>query len=177
MRYVLPARILHWLMAVGFAFMWICGYTMTTLVEDDSPLEEFLFDLHISVGVTLLFLLAARVAVRIARRPPPFPEWISNRDQTLATIAHASLYALPMALIVFGWAEVNLGGRAVAWFGFEIPPAFPENEALEEPFEDLHKWTAYTMLCLAAVHVAAVGKHRWIDRQDILSRMTIGRRA
>ena len=46
-RYHPAARLIHWAMALGFVFMWGCGYAMTTLVEDDSPLEEFLFDLHI----------------------------------------------------------------------------------------------------------------------------------
>ena len=62
-RYHLAARLMHWIMAAGFVFMWGCGYAMTTLVEDDSSLEELLFDLHISVGVTLLALLAARIAI------------------------------------------------------------------------------------------------------------------
>ena len=37
-------------------------------------------------------------------------------------------------------------------------------------------WLAYAMLGVAAVHVAAVAKHRWIDRHDVLRRMTFGRR-
>ncbi|MCY4470689.1 MAG: cytochrome b/b6 domain-containing protein, partial [Thiotrichales bacterium] len=64
-KYHLATRLIHWIMAVGFVFMWGCGYAMTTLVVEDSPLEEFLFDLHISVGVTLLALLAVRIAVRL----------------------------------------------------------------------------------------------------------------
>ena len=68
-RYHLAARLMHWIMALGFVFMWGCGYSMTTLVEDDSPLEEFLFDLHISIGVTLLALLVVRIAVRLVHAP------------------------------------------------------------------------------------------------------------
>lgn len=56
--------------------MWGCGYTMTTWVEEDSALEEILFDLHISVGVTLLFFLALRIAVRLVYAPPPLPDTI-----------------------------------------------------------------------------------------------------
>ncbi len=42
------------------------AYAMTTLVKDDSPLEEIPFDLHISVGSTLLTFLVLRIAVRLA---------------------------------------------------------------------------------------------------------------
>ena len=75
-RYAPATRILHWLMAAGFVFMWGCGYVMTTWVKEDSPLEELLFDLHISTGVMLIALLAARVALRIFNRPPPSPSGI-----------------------------------------------------------------------------------------------------
>ena len=47
-RYKPGARVLHWLMAAGFIFMWACGYAMTTWVAEDSALEELLFDLHVS---------------------------------------------------------------------------------------------------------------------------------
>ena len=56
-RYHLTARLNHWIMALGFVVIWGSGYAMTTLVEEDSSLQEFLFDLHISVGVTLLVFL------------------------------------------------------------------------------------------------------------------------
>ena len=74
MIYAYPARLLHWIMAAGFAFMWLCGLTKTTLVAEDSPIEELLFDLHISVGVTLLVLLVIRVVVGLVNRPPPLPD-------------------------------------------------------------------------------------------------------
>ena len=41
-RYIFPARLLHWLMAVGFVVMWCSGYSMAELVEEDSfPLDRW----------------------------------------------------------------------------------------------------------------------------------------
>ena len=155
-RYHLAARLIHWIMALGFVFMWGCGYTMTTLVGEDSPLEEFLFDLHISVGVTLLALLVARIAIRLIHRPPPLPASIRGLERTAAHLGHAALYALPAMVIAAGWAETNFGGHAVKWFGVEMPRVFPETgEALQILSTDVHMWLAYTMLAVAAGHVAA----------------------
>ena len=174
-RYHLSARLMHWLMAVGFVFMWGCGYTMTTLVAEDSPLEEFLFDLHISVGVTLLALLVARIAIRLVHAPPPLPDSIRGLERTAAHLGHAALYALPAMVIAVGWAETNFGGHAVQWFGAEMPKVFPESgEALQDLSADVHKWLAYTMLAVAAGHVAAAFKHRWLDGHDVIRRMTFG---
>ena len=176
-RYHFFARLIHWTMALGFVFMWGCGYTMTTLVEEDSPLEEFLFDLHISVGVTLLALLALRIAVRLAYPPPPLPVSIRGMERTAAHLGHAALYALPALVMAVGWAEVNFGGHVVQWFGVEIPRVFPETgEDLQDLSEDLHKWLAYTLLAVAAGHVAAAFKHQWFDGHDIIHRMTFGGR-
>ena len=178
-RYALLARALHWLMALGFAFMWACGYAITSLVADDSPLEELLFDLHISIGVTLLALLVVRVAIRFLIPPPPLPQGFSKREKTASHLGHLGLYVLPAAVITFGWAETNFDGHDVTWFGTAMPKIFPTMETLygvdiEDVTGTLHMWLAYAMLALVIVHVAAVAKHRWVDRHDVLYRMTFG---
>ena len=172
-KYALPARAMHWIMAAGFIFMWACGYAMTTLVEDDSPLQEFLFGLHISVGVTLAALLILRVAIRLLNRPPPLPNRIDPFEQGVAYVGHMMLYMLPFVVIVLGWSEVDFGGHEVAWFGVAIPALLPESETLGNLTETLHMWLAYTMLAAAVGHVLAALKHQWIDGIDILGRMTI----
>ena len=180
-RYVLSARILHWVMAAGFVFMWACGYAMTSLVPDDSALQEFLFGLHISTGVTLVMLLLVRIAVRLANSPPALPETLARWEKIGSHIGHLGLYLLPAAVILMGWAETDFGGHGVEWFGLSMPKVFPTMETLagvnlETTTATLHKWLAYTMLALAVVHVAAVIKHRWFDGHDVLYRMTFGSR-
>lgn len=178
-RYALAARILHWIMAVGFIFMWGCGYAMTSLVEDDSPLEELLFGLHISTGVTLLFLLIVRILVRFTAVVPPLPAGLSSAERIGSQLGHLGLYLAPAVVIAIGWAESDFGGHGVTWFGVSMPKIFPTMEELnginlESTLADLHMWIAYAMLGLAVIHVAAVAKHRWIDKHDVLHRMTFG---
>ena len=173
MIYAYPARLLHWIMAAGFAFMWLCGFTMTTLVAEDSPIEEWLFDLHISVGVTLLVLLALRIAVRLIYAPPPLPEGLMSRLEHWASeIGHRVLYALPLIVIALGWAETNLGGHTVQWFGVAMPTLLREDELLGDLAATLHMWLAYVFLAAAAGHVLVALKHQWWDDHDILGRMT-----
>jgi len=179
-KYHFVARLIHWFMAVGFVFMWLCGFSMVNFVADDSAIESLLFFLHISVGVTLFFALVARVGVRLMFKPPALPEEISKLDRTGAHLGHAALYVLPFLIISVGWAEVDFGGHQVQWFGLNIPKIFPTTETLggvdlEDTLEVVHRWLAYIMLGVALIHVAAVVKHRWLDRHDILIRMTFGR--
>ena len=167
-------------MALGFILMWGLGYTMTSVVEEDSPLEESLFGLHISIGVTLLVLLVVRVVIRWMVSPPPLPESMSRLDRISSHVGHIALYILPAAAITVGWAETDFGGHGVKWFGIEMPKVFPTTETLagfnlETTTATLHRWLAYTMLGVVLVHVAAVIKHRWIDGHDVLYRMTFGK--
>lgn len=172
-KYSIPARLIHWVMAAGFAFMWLCGFTMQNLVTEDSPFQEFLIDLHISVGVTMLALLVARILVRLWWRPPVLPYSIRGWERTLAPVAHVGLYLLPAAVITLGWAETNVGGNTVHWFGFELPQVFSAaGEILEARIATMHMSLAYFFLAVALLHVAAALKHRWIDGHDVIRRMT-----
>ncbi len=180
-RYAFSARVLHWLLAAGFLFMWVCGYAMTSLVSEDSPAEEFLFQLHISMGITLLMLLALRILVRVTNAPPPIPASLTRWEKTGSHLGHLGLYLLPLATILVGWAEIDFGGHEMKWFSVPMPQIFPTQEvlwgfSLEDAMEVLHRWLAYTMLILTIAHVAAVVKHRWVDGHDVLYRMTFGKR-
>ena len=125
--------------------------------------------------MTLLALLVARMAIRLIHRPPPLPDTIRGLERTAAHLGHAVLYALPATVIALGWAETNFGGHAVQWLGIGMPKVFPETgEALQDLSADVHEWLAYTMLAVAAGHVAAAFKHRWFDGHDVSHRMTFG---
>lgn len=125
--YHVAARLLHWAMAVGFAFVWGCGYAMPRLVVEDGPWEDALKSLHISVGVTLLVLLVARVVVRILYPPPPLPPGpgISVYERTAAHVGHFALLALPAVVIYLGWMKENIDRGVFRWFGVAMPAQFP----------------------------------------------------
>ena len=128
MTYSPAASWLHWTMAIGFACMWALGCTMATSVEEDSPLEEWLYDLHVSLGVTLLALLALRVFVRWWQVPPPLLSELSRFERRAAHARHIALYLFPAATIARGWLETDLSGHTVHWFGVELAKAPPHLE-------------------------------------------------
>lgn len=175
-RYSFSARFLHWIMAIGFIFVWGCGYAMKSLVPDDSAIQEFLFGLHISIGVTLLFLLVARIVVRMATAVPTPLSALANWEKAASHLGHVGLYVLPVLIIFIGWAETDFGGHGVTWFGISMPKLFPTMETLwglntGDTTAKLHEFLAYTMLAVVVIHVAAVVKHR-IEGRDVLKRMT-----
>ena len=90
-------------------------------------------------------------------------------------MGHIALYVLPVVIIGLGWAESDFGGHGVTWFGVSMPKLLPTMDTLwgiglEAATSQLHKYLAYGMLAVVAVHVAAVIKHR-IEGHDVLDRM------
>lgn len=70
--------------------------------------------------------------------------------------------------MTLGWAAVELSGHA--------PPTLSEaDEAQSGRAEFLHRWLAFLLLVVATVHVAALAKHRCLDRRDVLGRMLCAR--
>jgi cytochrome b561 len=54
-------------------------------------------------------------------------------------------------------------------------PFIPGDAALEAIFADLHFWCAIALLTVLGVHGGAAIKHHFIDRDDVLRRMTLGK--
>ena len=168
--------IIHWIMAVGFISMWTIGIVMTRFAAEDSALEEFLFSLHIWIGVTLGMLLIWRIVLLLTTLRPPEATGLTALEAKGSRIGHFLLYLLPAAVIFVGWAETDFAGHGVTWWGgIAMPKLFPtiESDVLETLLASWHRWLAYIMLAVAVVHVAAVVKHR-MEGHDILPRMGIG---
>ena len=177
-RYHVVVRWLHWLMAACFVFMWASGYYMRNLMPDDSPAQEYLYDLHKSVGVTLIVLLVARLSARLLTRLPDLPSRLPAAERRAAKAGHWGLYALIALGVTTGWALTDFGGHGVVWFGVSMPQVFPIREqlfgvTLDPLASTIHAWLVYGLLALVAVHIAAVVKHRLKDRIDLLPRIAV----
>jgi len=178
-RYSQAARVLHWGLALAILFMWMSGYSMKHLVAPDTPVEELLFGVHISIGVLIVGLLAMRVALRLLKPVPDLPPSITGASRRAAQFGHILLYLLPIGVVTAGWAEVDLGGHGVQFFGVPMPKLFPtlsvdSGLSAEMLATWVHFGLAYTLLAVVIGHVLAAIKHTVLDGHDILSRMTWG---
>ena len=169
-KHPFPLRILHWLAVAGFTVLFITGPIMVDLDKTD-PLRADLFGLHKSFGVIAILLLIARLRVRLRSALPTLPTSLQDWEVTLAHWGHRGLYALMIATPIVGWADSNFHGKPVKLFGIPLPKLFPTIEDIGTTPGLIHTVLAYTLLGLVAVHVAAVVKHRYVDRADVLHRI------
>jgi cytochrome b561 len=96
------------------------------------------------------------------------PSW-----QKLAHHAtHFGLYLLFFAVPLSGWAFSSAAGFPVVLFGvLPLPDFVPVSESLAEILKEVHKFAALGMAALVLLHVAGALKHRFVDRDGLLSRM------
>jgi cytochrome b561 len=168
-RYTTTAIALHWLLALMIAGSLVVGLYMTSLPF--SPQRLKLYNWHKWAGVTILVLSAARLAWRLAHRPPaalPMPRWQARA----ASLTHGLLYALFFAAPLAGWAYSSAAGFPVVLFGvLPLPDFVPKDRALAESMKALHGALVWLLGAVVLLHVAAALKHRFIDRDALLQRM------
>src|SRR6478609_6058634 len=99
-RYSTGAIVLHWLIALALAFQLALGFAMP---HDERGFA--LFQLHKSVGVTILVLTVLRLAWRLTHRPPAPVE--GGFQGVLAKAVHTLLYAFMIIAPLTGWAMVS----------------------------------------------------------------------
>lgn len=171
-NYGLVSRALHWVMAIGIFAMFGLGWWMVDL-DYYSPYYKSAPDLHRSVGIVLLTLLALRIVWRTLNAKPNAIA-MSPVEGALSRIVHAAFYPLLLALMVAGYFISTLDGRVIDVFGlFEIPSIY-ESKGLEETAGLIHRVLAYATIALALLHAAGALKHHFIDRSNILRRMLTG---
>jgi len=164
---------LHWLSAAWLALVFALGLAATA-ANLDAARKFDLYQTHKALGWLTLVLLAARLAARASRAaPPPAPNW-SRATRWASGLAHVALYVLLAAVPLIGWLRVSsaIVPIPVSLFGLAtIPNIAPVDADVSDVAAFAHKFGAWTLAALAALHVAAALKHQFVDRDAILSRM------
>lgn len=172
-RYTSVAIALHWAMAALLLFMIWLGWNM----EDN----EARYQLHKSIGITILFLALARLAWRFANPPPPLPEGMPALEKKASHAVHVIFYALMIGIPLGGWFMVSVSPFQVSTvlYGVLSWPHVPFTEGLVS--EDLygfveffHSKGAWVIIALLALHVAGAVKHEIGKEEGVLKRMLPG---
>jgi cytochrome b561 len=174
-RYTATAIALHWLIAVLLIADFAWGWWMQEIPKTPPGVRADAFNLHKSVGLTILLLMAVRLGWR-ARHPapplPPMPLWQARA----ARWTHALLYATLIAMPVTGYLGSVYSGYPVKFFGMALPAWGSRQPALKDLFGVAHLYTSWLLAGLVALHVAAALRHALADRDGLLGRMGIGAR-
>ena len=170
------SQLLHWLIVLLVLVLAIVGLTMGELPR--TPKYFWVYTLHKSVGISVLALVLVRIGWRLhAGAPRPLagtPTWQAR----IASLTHALLYALLLAMPLSGWLYDSASGlRPFRWFGLvEMPKLSAPNESLSALSNDAHELLFWVLVALVALHAAAAFHHHLFQHDATLTRMLPRRR-
>ena len=170
-RYTRSAIGLHWIAAAliitNLCFgLWMVGLPL-------SPQKLKYLSWHKWVGVTILIVSAARLLWRVGHPAPALPDSMKPWEKAAAHASHTLLYILFFAAPITGWLFSSAAGFQTVYLGvLPIPDLLAKNKELADVLKVIHRWINYTMAAVIVVHAAAALKHHFVDRDDVLARMT-----
>ena len=191
-RYTKTAIILHWLIGLLLLAMLAFGIWMhelpkelkvesldlfnwglyTVVFSEPTSLRTFYFNLHKSIGVTLLALIVFRVYWRLSHPAPDYPATLKSWEKKLADLTQKAMYLLMVAMPVSGVLMATYSKFGIKWFGLTLIEGLDQPE-LRDLFKEAHEMIGMTLLALIVLHVAAAIKHKVIDKDEVMKRMSL----
>jgi cytochrome b561 len=165
------AKFFHWAIVLLILVQGVLGLYMVELPKKPSIIPYY--NMHKSLGMTVLFLAVLRLALRAfdvhPLEPPTTPHW-----QALgARAGHALLYVLLFAVPLSGWWFDSVTAlRPMYFFGLlEIPHLVAPNPDLKSLAHETHEWLFWLLILVACGHAAMALIHQFVNRDGTLARM------
>ena len=170
----LTVRVLHWLTAAMIAVELVVSFgPMAT-----GPGVFVWLPAHLSIGAAVAALVLVRLVRRCFERAPAIgiPPFV----RTLASVLHATLYAVLVAVLFTGWAAYRPSPfiPRARLFGLVPMPDFPATPWLAaQQYASLHRLLVWIFLALLVIHVAAAVFHGVVLKDSVMSGMLSARRS
>ncbi len=155
-RYHGAAMILHWLLAALLVYQFALGLRLD---QEHGAAKFTAFQFHKSIGITILLLSLARLALRLT---VPRPGEVGQGLQKLAgRMTHWAFYGVMLLVPLSGWIIVSTAKLKVptVLFGLVPWPHLPLPALFNEPAALAHTVLAWSLPALIVLHVAAVIYH------------------
>jgi cytochrome b561 len=172
-RYTRTAIALHWLIAIAVIAQFAWGWWMQDIPKQPPGARVDAFNLHKSVGLTLLALMALRLIWRWGHPPPALPAMPAWQAR-VALINHALLYIALFTMPLAGYLGSVYSGYPVKLFGMTLPAWGAKDPALKDAFSMIHLVTSWVLAGAVALHLAGALKHMLVDRDRVTARMGLG---
>ena len=155
-RYHGAAILLHWLLAGLLVYQFALGLRLDGVT---GSAKFTAFQLHKSIGITILLLSLARLALRLTLRRPA--EVGDGVQKLAARLTHWAFYGIMLLAPLSGWIIVSTAKikvptmlfGVVPWPHLSLPTAFNQPAVLA------HTVLVWSLPALIALHVGAVIYH------------------
>lgn len=167
-RYTPTAQALHWLTTLLILAILPIAWVMVSMPK--GPTHSWLFVLHRSLGVTIVAVVAARLAWRATHPAPPVQRVTPRILGMVGRLTHWLLYAVLLLMPISGYLQSG-NGKPVSYFGLFDLPALPADKRIDDIARTLHLLGQWAVYALIGLHVLAAVWHVAARRDGLLDRM------
>ena len=145
----------------------------TSGLDDETVLYWRMLDLHITLGLAMLFLFLVKVIWMYFSPTPDYVSSLAPWERVSARVVH-KLFLLAIVLIpLAGFMYTASDGEPINLYDLvEIPAIGEFTKGTRNILYDVHMYMAYGCAVLIVIHILAALKHHYIDMDDTLRRMT-----
>lgn len=173
-RYSDTAIALHWIVALAVAGQIAFGWWMQEIPKLPVGPRVNAYNLHKSIGMSILLLMVIRLAWRATHAPPALPQMPAWQVHA-ARIHHWLLYTCLFVQPVSGYLGSAFSGYPVRYFGVLLPTWVAKNEAIKDLLSTVHLVNSCLLVAAISIHVLAALKHHIVDGNGLLRRMWVRR--
>lgn len=167
------AKSLHWLIAIGI--FWLIWLGLEQADMESGPEKLAARATHASWALLILALMTIRLFWRLLSQIPAHPDGVPAWQRVSATLVHWAIYIAVFTQLIAGTMTTATGGKALPFFGlFAIPLPVAEDEEAHHFWEEIHEFTWKPLAALLLLHFAAALYNHFIQKNDVLRRMTVG---
>ncbi len=191
--YTKTAVVLHWLIAIFIVLMFVLGFFMADIpkegpkqsaydllnlgiytwqLSEEVTARTFYFNLHKSLGISIFALIALRIIWRVTHKPPAFLSSYKAIERKVATGTHHLLYSLMVFVPLSGLVTGITSKYGLKWFGIDLVEGLA-NKPVHEASAGVHEVLNFILLALIVLHVAGALKHKFIDKDGTMNRMSL----
>jgi cytochrome b561 len=177
LRYHAGSILLHWLVALFL----IANLVLGLLLDEFKGPDKFTaFQLHKSLGITVLLLSVLRLVWRLVNKAPPDLASMASWERIVAKITHVLFYALMIGIPFTGWMIVSASPfnlptvlfGVIPWPHLPFLQGFENQKALAHQIGDVHELLAYAFIVLFFLHIGAALRHHFMIKDEVVLRMT-----
>lgn len=169
-RYHVMSIAVHWitlaLLIAVYAFIELRG-----IFPKGSAAYNAMKTWHFMLGLMVFGIVGIRLVLRLVFRAPPITPNPPGWQLWLAKATHLALYAFLIVMPLLGWLTLSAKGRAIPFFGIELPALIGPDKSLGADLEELHETIGTVGYYLVGLHAAAALFHHYFMHDDTVLRM------
>ena len=127
---------------------------------------------HMSVGLVIFVLVAARILYRVMIPPPALPGTMGQWEPRLARLSHWLLYAVLIIMPVSGYIMSSGDRPPISFLDLIDVPKMPISQSVSKAAAIIHVLiTQFVVYGLIILHLAGTAWHLFVRRDGTVSRM------